>query len=52
MNAPQQVTDAIILTRTDYGEADRIITLLTPGHGKLRLIAKGVRRIRSKLAGG
>lgn len=48
----QQVTDAIILTRTDYGEADRIITLLTPDHGKLRLMAKGVRRVKSKLAGG
>lgn len=52
MNAPQQVTDAIVLTRIDYGEADRIITLLTPDHGKLRVIAKGVRRVKSKLAGG
>jgi DNA repair protein RecO (recombination protein O) len=52
MNAAQQVTDAIVLTRTDYGEADRIITLLTPDHGKLRLMAKGVRRVKSKLAGG
>lgn len=48
----QIVTSAIILARTDYGEADRILTLLTPGHGKLRLMAKGVRRIKSKLAGG
>jgi len=48
----QQVTDAIVLTRTDYGEADRIVTLLTPDHGKLRLMAKGVRRVKSKLAGG
>ncbi|HEX8227623.1 MAG TPA: DNA repair protein RecO [Candidatus Saccharimonadales bacterium] len=45
-------TQAIILNRTEYGEADRILTLLTPDHGKLSLIAKGVRRIRSKLAGG
>lgn len=45
-------TTGIILARTDYGEADRIITLLTPDHGKLRLMAKGVRRIKSKLAGG
>jgi DNA repair protein RecO (recombination protein O) len=52
MNAPQHVTDAIVLTRTDYGEADRILTLLTPKLGKVRLMAKGVRRIRSKLAGG
>ncbi|MGH7241239.1 MAG: DNA repair protein RecO, partial [Candidatus Saccharimonadales bacterium] len=43
---------AIILKRTDYGEADRILTVLTPDHGKLRLMAKGVRRVKSKLAGG
>jgi DNA repair protein RecO (recombination protein O) len=48
----QVVTTGIVLARTDYGEADRIITLLTPDHGKLRLMAKGVRRIKSKLAGG
>jgi DNA repair protein RecO (recombination protein O) len=48
----QLVTEAIILSRTDYGEADRILTLLTPDHGKLRLLAKGVRRVKSKLAGG
>jgi len=48
----QHNTTGIILTRTDYGEADRIITLLTPDHGKLKLMAKGVRRIKSKLAGG
>ncbi|HET8708701.1 MAG TPA: DNA repair protein RecO [Candidatus Saccharimonadales bacterium] len=45
-------TIGIILSRTDFGEADRIITLLTPDHGKLRLMAKGVRRVKSKLAGG
>lgn len=48
----QQVTQAIVLRRTDYGEADRILTLLTPDFGKLSLLAKGVRRARSKLAGG
>lgn len=48
----QVVTEGIILSRTNYGEADRILTLLTPEHGKLRLLAKGVRRVRSKLAGG
>lgn len=45
-------TKGIILARTDFGEADRILTLLTPDHGKLRLMAKGVRRVKSKLAGG
>lgn len=48
----QQQTSGIVLSRTDYGEADRIITLLTPDHGKLRLMARGVRKAKSKLAGG
>lgn len=48
----QLVTQGIILARTDFGEADRIITLLTPDHGKLRLMARGVRKVKSKLAGG
>ncbi len=48
----QIVTKGIVLTRTDFQEADRILTILTPDHGKLRVIAKGVRRPRSKLAGG
>ena len=45
-------TKAIILNRTDYGEADRIIGFLTPDHGKVKTIAKGVRKSQSKLAGG
>jgi DNA repair protein RecO (recombination protein O) len=49
---PQIVTTGIVLARTDFQEADRILTMLTPDHGKLRVIAKGVRRQRSKLAGG
>ena len=48
----QVTTRGIVLSRTDFGEADRILTLLTPDYGKLRLIAKGVRRVKSKLAGG
>lgn len=48
----QIVTEAIILRRSDYGEADRIITLLTPAHGKLTGITKGARKSKSKLAGG
>jgi DNA repair protein RecO (recombination protein O) len=48
----QIVTQGIVLTRTNFGEADRIITMLTPDHGKVRVIAKGVRKIKSKLAGG
>jgi DNA repair protein RecO (recombination protein O) len=48
----QLVTRSIILSRTDYGEADRIINLLTPEYGKLALMARGVRKVKSKLAGG
>lgn len=45
-------TRGIVLKRTDYGEADRIVTMLTPEYGKLRLMARGVRKPRAKLAGG
>ncbi len=48
----QFVTQGIVPTRTDYGEADRILTIITPDEGKLKAIAKGVRRSQSKLAGG
>ena len=44
-------TEAIPLRRMDYGEADRIITVLTPFQGKVRLLAKGVRRPTSRMAG-
>ncbi len=43
--------EAIVLKRTDIGEADRILTLFTPNRGKLRAVAKGTRRPISKKAG-
>lgn len=45
-------TKAIVIRRTNYGEADRILQLLTPEYGKMSVIARGVRREKSKLAGG
>jgi DNA repair protein RecO (recombination protein O) len=42
---------AIILKRTDYGEADRLLTLYTPDLGKLRAIAKGARKPSSRKSG-
>ena len=45
------VTDAIVLSRFDLGEADRVLTLITPEHGKLKAIAKGIRRPASRLGG-
>jgi DNA repair protein RecO (recombination protein O) len=44
-------TQAIVLRRTNYGEADRILQLLTP-EGKRNVMAKAVRREKSRLAGG
>lgn len=44
-------TRAIVLRRTNYGEADRILQLMTP-EGKRSVMARGVRREKSKLAGG
>jgi DNA repair protein RecO (recombination protein O) len=45
------VTEAIVLSRFDYGEADRILTLITPGGGKIKAIAKGIRRQKSRIGG-
>ena len=44
-------TDALILKRRDFGEADRILTILTPRHGKLDAIAKGARKPTSSKTG-
>jgi DNA repair protein RecO (recombination protein O) len=45
-------TEGIVLRSMDLGEADRVLTVLTPRLGKLRVIAKGIRRPRSRLGGG
>ena len=42
-------TLAYVLRRTNYGEADRILNLLTP-EGKISAMARGVRKEKSKLA--
>jgi DNA repair protein RecO (recombination protein O) len=44
-------TEAIILRRQDFGEADKLLTLYTPGLGKIRVLAKGVRRPKSRKGG-
>lgn len=48
----QITAEAIILKRLNFGEADRILTVLTLDRGKVSILAKGVRRSKSKLAGG
>lgn len=44
-------TDAIVLSRFDLGEADRVLTLITPDAGKLKAIAKGIRKPTSRIGG-
>jgi DNA repair protein RecO (recombination protein O) len=44
-------TEAIILRRSDFGEADRLLTIITPRYGKLRVVAKGARKTTSRRAG-
>jgi len=44
-------TEAIVLRHINLGEADRILTLYTPNLGRLRAVAKGARRPKSKLGG-
>ena len=41
-------TEAIVLRSIRYGEADRILHLYTPEHGRIGAIAKGARRARSR----
>ncbi len=43
--------EAVVLRRSDSGESDRRLTLLTREHGKLDAIAKGARKGGSRLAG-
>jgi DNA repair protein RecO (recombination protein O) len=44
-------TQSVVLRRIDFGEADRILTLFTQTEGKVKAIAKGVRRIASRSSG-
>jgi DNA repair protein RecO (recombination protein O) len=47
----QYKTRGIILKRTNLGEADRIVTIFTEDYGKIKVVAKGVRKTLSKMAG-
>ena len=44
-------TSGIVIRKLNLGEADKILTVLTRDRGKIRVLAKGVRRPRAKLAG-
>jgi DNA repair protein RecO (recombination protein O) len=45
---PVYTDEGVVLRTTKLGEADRIITLLTRDHGKIRAVARGVRRTKSR----
>jgi len=44
-------TEGIIIKRKNFGEADKILTIFTKHCGKIKVIAKGIRKITSKKAG-
>jgi DNA repair protein RecO (recombination protein O) len=52
MAPPERVSkvEAIVISHRDFGEADRLVKVFTATQGKLTLLAKGARRIRSRKA--
>ena len=44
-------TEAVVLRSIRYGEADRVLHLYTDDHGRVGAVAKGVRRVKSRLGG-
>lgn len=51
MNQRTYASEGIILSRKNYGEADRILVCISKHFGKLSLLAKGIRKIKSKKRG-
>lgn len=43
--------EGVVLRSYPFGEADRVVVLLSPRRGKLRTVARGVRRVRSRMRG-
>jgi DNA repair protein RecO (recombination protein O) len=44
-------SEGIVLSRKNYGEADRILIVISKDYGKISLLAKGIRKIKSKKRG-
>jgi DNA repair protein RecO (recombination protein O) len=44
-------TEAVVVRQSPLGEADRIITMLSPERGQIRAVAKGVRKSTGRLTG-
>src|SRR4051812_12156261 len=47
---PTYTDEGIVLRRINYGEADRILTVMTRDNGKIGVIARGVRKPKAKVA--
>lgn len=43
------ITQGVVLRTIDYSDADKIITILTPEHGKISAILKGVKKVTAKM---
>lgn len=49
---PRSYSDeGIVLARRNFGEADRILSIYTKNHGRISVIAKGIRKTTSKKRG-
>ena len=44
-------TEGVVIRQSDLGEADRIVTIFTQDLGKVRVVAKGARRPKSRIGG-
>jgi DNA repair protein RecO (recombination protein O) len=51
MNIRSFSDEGIVLARRNYGEADRILVLFSKHHGRISLLAKGIRRLTSRKRG-
>jgi DNA repair protein RecO (recombination protein O) len=51
VRARSEICEAVLLRRVDYGESDRVVTLLTSRFGKGAFLARGARRSRKRFAG-
>jgi DNA repair protein RecO (recombination protein O) len=48
---PSYQIEGIVIGRTNFGEADRVVRFITKEHGKVAAVAKGIRRIKSRAGG-
>jgi DNA repair protein RecO (recombination protein O) len=44
-------TEALVVKASDYSESTRLVTLFSPHHGRIRVLAKGIRRLKSQNRG-